>query len=435
VVFTVTAQPLPSGWLDSDVGAVGIAGSSSYASGTFTVKGAGSQTSSTADALHFVYQPVSGDGSIVARVVSMPAGTGAEAGVMIRETLQPGAINGATVDNVPSGAYVAFNVRTVTNGSTSQPNAVGSTTPPYWVELVRSGSTLSSYASPDGVNWTLIANQTVNMAQNVYVGLVVNSGTNPASLATATFNNVAVSFSAPVSAPSLMSLAPNAAAPTASVTIAGANFGSVQGTSAVTFNGTPGTPTSWSAARIVVPVPSGAASGSVIVTVGGEASNALPFTVSQTPVITNLAPVSGIAGTSATMTGVNFGATQGGSTVTFNGTPGTPTSWSATSIVVPVPGGATTGNVVVRVNGQVSNPASFTVLQTPSITSLSTTSATIGSLVTITGTNFGATQGVSAVTFNGVGGTPTNWTTSSIVVPVPLGATTGNVVVTEWSKQ
>ena len=39
-----------------------------------------------------------------------------------------------------------------------------------------------------------------------------------------------------------MNLSPNTAVPTASVTIAGANFGSAQGTSTVTFNGTPGTP-------------------------------------------------------------------------------------------------------------------------------------------------------------------------------------------------
>src|SRR5262249_54146471 len=53
--------------------------------------------------------------------------------------------------------------------------------------------------------------------------------------------------------------------------------------------------------------------------------------------------------------------TQGTSTVTFNGTTATPTSWSATSIVVPVPAGATTGNVVVTVGGLASTGVSFTV--------------------------------------------------------------------------
>src|SRR5260370_31252720 len=69
------------------------------------------------------------------------------------------------------------------------------------------------------------------------------------------------------------------------------------------------------------------------------------------PSISSLSPTSGPVGTSVTITGANFGATLGTSTVTFNGKAATPTSWSATSIVVPVPTGATTGNVVVTVGG------------------------------------------------------------------------------------
>ncbi len=115
----------------------------------------------------------------------------------------------------------------------------------------------------------------------------------------------------------------------------------------------------------------------------------------------------------------------------FNGTAGVPSSWSATSIVVPVPSGATTGSVVVKVGGVASNGVTFTVtVPAPSITSLSVTSGPVGTPVTITGTNFGATQGTSTVRFNGTAGTPTSWSATSVVVPVPTGATTGSVVVT-----
>ena len=129
-------------------------------------------------------------------------------------------------------------------------------------------------------------------------------------------------------------------------------------------------------------------------------------------------------GASVTITGTNFGATQGTSTVKFNGTAATPTSWSATSIVVPVPTGATTGNLVVHASGVDSNGISFTVLPTPSITSLSPTSGAVGTSVTITGTNFGSTQGTSTVTFSGTTATPTSWSATSIVTPVPAGAVT-----------
>ena len=83
------------------------------------------------------------------------------------------------------------------------------------------------------------------------------------------------------------------------------------------------------------------------------------------PSISSLSLSSAAVGTPVTITGTNFGATQGTSTVTFNGTAATPTSWSATSIVAPVPAGATSGNVVVTVGGVASNGVAFTVLQTP----------------------------------------------------------------------
>jgi RHS repeat-associated protein len=230
--------------------------------------------------------------------------------------------------------------------------------------------------------------------------------------------------------PSITTLSPTSGLVGTSVTITGTNFGSTQGTSTVKFNGTTATPTSWSASSIVVPVPSGATTGNVVVTVGSQASNGVSFTVIPPPSITTLSPTSGVVGTSVTITGTNFGSTQGTSSLTFSGTTATPTSWSATSIVVPVPTGATTGNVVVTVSGQASNGVSFTVVVPPSISALSPTSGAVGASVTVAGTNFGSTQGTSTVKFNGTTGTPTSWSTTSIVVPVPSGATTGNVVVT-----
>src|SRR5712692_7189932 len=149
------------------------------------------------------------------------------------------------------------------------------------------------------------------------------------------------------------------------------------------------------------------------------------------PSITSLSSASGLIGTSVTITGANFGTTQGTSTATFNGITATPTSWSATSVVVLVPAGATTGNVVVTVGGAASNGVSYTVTTpAPSITNLNPASGLIGTSVTITGANFGTTQGTSTVKFNGITATPTSWSATSVVVPVPAGATTGSVVVT-----
>jgi hypothetical protein len=92
-------------------------------------------------------------------------------------------------------------------------------------------------------------------------------------------------------------------------------------------------------------------SNSTFLTVGGANS----------PVITSLSSTSGTVGTSVTITGALFGSTQGTSTVSFDGTTATPSSWGNTSIVVTVPSGAASGNVVVTVSALPSNPAWFTI--------------------------------------------------------------------------
>jgi YD repeat-containing protein len=78
------------------------------------------------------------------------------------------------------------------------------------------------------------------------------------------------------------------------------------------------------------------------------------------PNIANLSPATGSIGTPVTVNGSNFGTMQNLSTVTFNGVVATPTSWSNSSIGVPVPPGASTGPVVVTVNGIASNSVTFT---------------------------------------------------------------------------
>src|SRR5712664_2068049 len=101
--------------------------------------------------------------------------------------------------------------------------------------------------------------------------------------------------------------------------------------------------------------------------------------------IANLNPNSGAVQSSVTIMGANFGATQGTSTVKFNGTTATATSWSAASITAAVPSGATTGNVVVTVGGVASNGVNFTVASGPVISGVSVGSiTTTGAIVSWT---------------------------------------------------
>jgi len=114
--------------------------------------------------------------------------------------------------------------------------------------------------------------------------------------------------------PTISSLTPALGSVGTSVTIAGTNFGSPQGTSAVTFNGTSATPTSWSATGLTVPVPAGATTGNVVVTVGGQASNGVNFTVTSSAAAVQQASNSDITGTGYT----SFSATFASATTTGN---------------------------------------------------------------------------------------------------------------------
>src|SRR5258707_14546264 len=159
----------------------------------------------------------------------------------------------------------------------------------------------------------------------------------------------------------------------------------------------------------------------------------LIFSISAfaSPSITSLTPNTGAVGTSVTVAGSGFGSSQGTSTIKFNGTTATVTSWAQTSIAATVPAGATTGSVVVTVSGVASNGVTFTVTAAPSITSLTPNTGAIGSSVVIAGSNFGPSQGTGTVKFNGTTATSiTSREATSITAVLPTAATTDQVVVT-----
>ena len=92
----------------------------------------------------------------------------------------------------------------------------------------------------------------------------------------------------------------------------------------------------------------------------------------------------------------------------------------------------------LRIEGVVDgNYASYVTIPTPPpppppapvIATISPTAGLAGSVVTISGANFGPPPGTSTVTFNGVTAPATNWSAGSITVPVPAGAVTGPVRV------
>jgi len=161
------------GWENRDIGAVTTAGSVQVAGDVYTIRGDGGDIWSYSDAFHYMYLPMSGDGVIIARVVSVQnTNSWAKAGVMIRESLNAGSAHAMMI--VTPGNGVSFQYRSATDGE-SYSSATNSFTAPYWVKLSRSDNTITGFHSPDGQNWTQHASSTFSMAGDVFVGLCVTS--------------------------------------------------------------------------------------------------------------------------------------------------------------------------------------------------------------------------------------------------------------------
>jgi len=179
--FTVPASGgghLPSGWTDTDIGAVGTAGGASYGGGTFTVSGSGADIWNTADAFHYAYEPLTGDGQLIARVDSVEnTASWAKAGVMIRNTLDANSAYALML--VSAGKGTAFQYRLSAGASAAGATPVSGTAP-VWVKIVRAGSVLSGYTSLDGTTWTLAGQATITMNASVNIGLAVTSHNNSA---------------------------------------------------------------------------------------------------------------------------------------------------------------------------------------------------------------------------------------------------------------
>jgi hypothetical protein len=185
-----TAGRLPSGWASQDIGSVSLKGNAGYsaATGTFTLDGSGDDIWGTVDAFRYTYRTLKGDGQIVARVASLTdTHQYAKAGVMIRESLTSNSRH--VIMNVTPGLSAEFMNRLNTGGATTYIGG-GKVSSPSWVKLARSGNSFAGYLSVDGVNWTLAGRTTVNMAEDVYIGLAVTS--HSYALCSARFDSVRI---------------------------------------------------------------------------------------------------------------------------------------------------------------------------------------------------------------------------------------------------
>ena len=177
-------------WTSVDIGTPSISGTASISGTIYSVSGCGNFWGSS-DTGHYLYQSLSGTGSIVAQVLAVSGTIGqASAGVMIRGSTDPHSQVACTEATQLNDKY--FILRSATGASMTD-TATTPTTIPYWIKVVRTGTNnFSSYISASGTSWTLVATGTTgNLPNTVDIGLCACSS-GLGQLVTGTFTNVTI---------------------------------------------------------------------------------------------------------------------------------------------------------------------------------------------------------------------------------------------------
>jgi uncharacterized repeat protein (TIGR03806 family) len=185
-----TMALLPPNWKHRDIGNIGQGGDAGFLNGEFNLIASGSDIWDTNDAFHYAYTPLTGDGEISARVVSMQfTDPWAKAGVMFRESLAPGSRH--ALMTVTAGGGSAFQWRPIA-GNTSRNTDGPTISIPFWVKLAREGDNFTGYVSNNGTNWQRVDSITIPMEKAIHMGLALSAHNNSA-LNSTLFDHVSVS--------------------------------------------------------------------------------------------------------------------------------------------------------------------------------------------------------------------------------------------------
>ncbi|MER5177353.1 putative Ig domain-containing protein [Streptomyces sp. NPDC002896] len=233
--WAAATAALPEPWSTRDVGDVKIPGSALFDGERFVLEASG-----TADTYWLVHLPLSGDGTVTARVVYPLSSQYSKIGVTLRDSLDADAPHasmliqglplhtwsgvwtvrpstGADVSATGSTPVPPSQQQSITTSAAFPISSLGtlpeSATPleapyvegagdgyrlrmPYWVRVTRKGKRLTGAISPDGIRWTDVGSTEVDLGHTAYAGLVLTSclGVDEeyAETGTGAFDNVSV---------------------------------------------------------------------------------------------------------------------------------------------------------------------------------------------------------------------------------------------------
>lgn len=190
------ATPCPASWSCQDIGNPALVGNQALNGNTWTVQGAGTDIGNYIDQFHYVWQTIAADGVVNAHITAQTnTSSTAKAGVMLRQNTTSGSVYYGAFVTPGSGVRVQYRSPFGPDGIVA---LTTSGTAPLYLEVARSGSSFSTYTSPDGVNWSYLPGSlvTMNVIGSMFAGIAVTAN-NTAQMGQATFDTVNVGTVAP----------------------------------------------------------------------------------------------------------------------------------------------------------------------------------------------------------------------------------------------
>ena len=186
----VVASNLPASWKFNDINE--SVGSAVYKSGSFTVKGAGTDIWGQSDQFAFVNVDTLHSQSLSARVTSQTnTDQWAKAGIMFRETANAGSSYVMLVTTPGNGLHLQYRDGT---GSDCTDISYGNYTLPVFLKLDKTDSSFVAYKSTNGSKWTTLGSyKNKTFSEKYKLGLLVN-GHSGLNLGQAVFDSVKISI-------------------------------------------------------------------------------------------------------------------------------------------------------------------------------------------------------------------------------------------------
>jgi regulation of enolase protein 1 (concanavalin A-like superfamily) len=147
-------------------------------SGVYELGGGGAGIGDYSDQFSGAFEIRTGDFDVQVRIRDLSApDLWSKVGLMARETLEAGSKYTAVL-GTPSVMGVVFEYRGTNNQISAKMGNMPPNYPDCWIRLKRSGNTFNGFASIDGKSWVSLGGVTFQMADSLYVGLVISSRQN-----------------------------------------------------------------------------------------------------------------------------------------------------------------------------------------------------------------------------------------------------------------